>query len=51
MIHLGTLVYSFIDNPFFKEISVVDAQLTVKARRDLEDIITLSEQIRKSGEQ
>jgi hypothetical protein len=30
--------------------SVVDNQLTTKARRDLEDIIELSGQIRKSSE-
>lgn len=50
VIHLGTLIFSFIDNPFFKEISVVDTQLTVKARQDLEAIIELSRQIKKNNE-
>ena len=51
VLKLGRLIFSFIDNPFFKEASVVDTQLTTKARRDLEDIIELSGQIKKSSEQ
>ena len=51
VLKLGRLIFSFIDNPFFKEASVVDTQLTTKARRDLEDIIELSGQIRKTSEQ
>src|SRR6266850_3521794 len=50
VLKLGRLIFSFIDNPFFKEASVVDTQLTTKARRDLEDIIELSGQIRKTSE-
>ena len=51
VLKLGRLIFSFVDNPFFKEASVIDAQLTIKARRDLEDIIELSGQIKKSSEQ
>jgi hypothetical protein len=51
ILRLGCLIFIFIDNPFFKEASVVDTQLTAKARRDLEDIIELSGQIKKSTEQ
>jgi len=51
VLRLGRLIFSFVDNPFFKEASVVDTQLTTKARRDLEDIIELSGQIKKSSEQ
>jgi len=51
VLKLGRLIFSFVDNPFFKEASVVDAQMTTKARRDLEDIIELSGQIKKSSEQ
>lgn len=51
VLKLGRLIFSFVDNPFFKEASVVDTQLTTKARRDLEDIIELSGQIKKSSEQ
>jgi hypothetical protein len=50
IIRLGTLIYSFVDNPFFKEINVVDAQEAAKARRDLADIITLSAEIKKDNE-
>ena len=51
VLKLGRLIFSFVDNPFFKEASVVDTQLTTKARRDLEDIIKLSGQIKRSSEQ
>ena len=51
VIRLGRLIFSFVDNPFFKEASVFDTQLTTKARRDLEDIIELSGQIKRSSEQ
>ena len=51
VLKLGRLIFSFVDNPFFKEASVVDTQLTTKARRDLEDIIELSGQIKRSSEQ
>lgn len=51
VLRLGRLIFSFVDNPFFKEASVVDTQLTTKARRDLEDIIELSGQIKKGTEQ
>ena len=50
VVKLGRLIFSFIDNPFFKEVSVVDTQQTAKARRDLEDIIQLSELIKKNSE-
>ena len=46
---MGRLIFSFVDNPFFKEASVVDTELTTKARRDLEDIIELSAQIKKNS--
>jgi hypothetical protein len=51
VLNLGRLIFSFVDNPFFKEASVVDTQLTTKARRDLEDIIELSGQIKRNSEQ
>jgi hypothetical protein len=47
VITLGRTVFHFIDNPFFKEASVVDAQQTATARRDLKSIISLSTEIRK----
>ena len=50
ILNLVRVVYRFVDNPFFKEASVVDTQLTTAARRDLEHIIKLSETLKKSSE-
>jgi len=50
VVRLGRLIFSFIDNPFFKEASVIDTHQTAKARRDLEEIIQLSERIKKSSD-
>jgi hypothetical protein len=47
---LGKLIFDFVENPFFKEVSVVDTHLTTKARRDLEEIIELSGQIKNNSE-
>ncbi|HEX8138701.1 MAG TPA: hypothetical protein VF544_14135 [Pyrinomonadaceae bacterium] len=47
---LGKLIAGFAHNPVFKEPKVVDAQMSAKARRDLEEIIELSGQLRKSSE-
>ena len=47
---LARVVFRFVDNPFFKESSVVDTELTTKARRDLEEIIALSEDIKSSSD-
>ncbi len=47
---LDKLIMSFVTNPVFKSTGVVDSQLSVKARRDLEDIIELSDRIKKNAE-
>lgn len=47
---LGELIYGFAHNPIFKEANVVDVQMLAKARRDLEEIIELSGQVKKSSE-
>ncbi|HEX8634209.1 MAG TPA: hypothetical protein VF703_08675 [Pyrinomonadaceae bacterium] len=47
---LEGLVKSFVWNPVFQQSGVVDVQNSARARRDLEDIIKLSEQIRKAAE-
>lgn len=50
---LGELVADFASNPIFKgrnAVDVVDVQLSAKARRDLEEIIELSSQVKKSSE-
>jgi hypothetical protein len=47
---LGELIYGFVRNPIFKEANVVDVQMLAKARRELEEIIELSGQVKKSSE-
>jgi hypothetical protein len=47
---LDELIQSFIQNPIFSDSGAIDKQLAARARRDLEDIISLSEKIRKSAE-
>jgi hypothetical protein len=47
---LGKLIAGFAHNPAFKEPKVIDAQMSAKARRDLEEIIELSGQLRKTSE-
>jgi hypothetical protein len=41
---------SFLTNPIFSDTGGVDAQLALRARHDLEDIIKLSDKLRKSAE-
>ncbi len=48
---LGPLIVGFAHNPIFKETKVLDAQLSTKARCDLEEIIELSGQVKKTSEQ
>jgi hypothetical protein len=48
---LGELVAVFAENPIFQTEGVVDVKLSAKARRDLEEIIKLSNQVKKSNEQ
>jgi hypothetical protein len=47
---LDSLILSFVTNPVFKEVGVIDTRLGIKARRDLERIIELSEKVKKSAE-
>ena len=44
---LSKLIDSFVSNPMLSQRHVVDATLSLKASRDLEDIIVLSGEIRK----
>lgn len=50
IVALESAVKSFVWNPVFQQSGVVDVQNSARAGRDLEDIIKLSEQIRKSAE-
>ncbi len=47
---LSDLIEEFVSNPMFEQSKVVDARLSSKARRDIEAIIELSSQIKRSGE-
>jgi len=47
---LDRLILEFVNNPIFKEAHIVDVQLSAKARRDLEDIIEVSDRVKKSSE-
>jgi hypothetical protein len=45
IVDMARLILDFTDNPFFKEASVLETQQAEKARRDLDEIIRLSEAI------
>ncbi|HEX8141323.1 MAG TPA: hypothetical protein VF553_01930 [Pyrinomonadaceae bacterium] len=47
---LSQLIVGFVHNPLFRKPGVVDVRDAAKARRDLEEIIKLSEQVKKSSE-
>jgi hypothetical protein len=48
---LDRLVYSFVHNPGFQSVKVVDAEWSARARSDLEGIIELSGRLKRSSEQ
>jgi hypothetical protein len=48
---LDKLITEFAHNPLFTEANTRDAELLVKARRDLAEIIALSEHIKKTTEE
>lgn len=48
---LDNLIIEFTHNPMFTESNTRNAELLVKARRDLAEIVTLSEHIKKSTEE
>ena len=47
---LDKLIVGFARNPYFKEMKVFNVELSSQAGRDLEEIIALSERIKKSSE-
>ena len=47
---LNELLDSFLHNPIFGDTGETDLQLAAKARRDLDNIIVLSEKVRKNAE-
>ncbi|HWW75041.1 MAG TPA: hypothetical protein VNZ44_06590 [Pyrinomonadaceae bacterium] len=50
LLALGQLVERFVRNPIFREVNVIDAQSSTRARRDLQSIITISERLRRESE-
>ena len=47
---LHSLIDGFLRNPIFSDSGAIDMRLAAKARRDLEDIILLSDKLRKNAE-
>lgn len=47
---LNKLIDSFLHNPIFSDAGAIDQQLAAKARRDLDDIILLSDKLRKNAD-
>jgi hypothetical protein len=47
---LNKLLDSFLHNPIFSDAGAIDMQLAAKARRDLDDIIVLSDKVRKNAD-
>jgi len=45
---LGSSITDFVDNPVFKNARVVDTKLLIKAGDDLEEVIELSDWVKKS---
>jgi hypothetical protein len=50
LVTLNKLIDSFLHNPIFSDAGSIDMQLAAKARRDLEDIIVLSDKVRKNAD-
>lgn len=50
LLTLDKLIDEFVSSPVFESAKVVDAQLSAKARRSLDEIIVLGGQIKKSSE-
>ena len=50
LVALNKLLDSFLNNPIFSDAGAIDLQLAAKARRDLDDIIVLSDQLRKNAD-
>jgi hypothetical protein len=47
---LNKLLDSFLNNPIFSDAGAIDLQLAAKARGDLNDIIVLSDKLRKNAD-
>ena len=49
LLMLGRLVNRFVRSPLFREVNVIDAQVSTRTRRDLEGIIELSGRLKKES--
>jgi hypothetical protein len=47
LVMLRRLVERFVRSPLFREVNVIDAQVSTRARRDLEGIVELSGRLKK----
>jgi hypothetical protein len=47
LLNLDRLIRSFVTNPVFTDVNVINAELAAKARGDLDEIIDLSDKIKK----
>lgn len=50
LVMLRRLVERFVRSPLFREVNVIDAQISTRARRDLEGIVELSGRLKKDCE-
>ena len=50
LLALGQLVERFVHNPIFREVNVIDAQASARARRDLQAIIAISDRLKRESE-
>src|SRR5215204_5281166 len=50
LVMLRRLVERFVRSPLFREVNVIDAQISTRARRDLEGIVELSGKLKKDCE-
>jgi hypothetical protein len=50
LVMLRKLVDRFVRSPFFRDVNVIDAQVSTRARRDLEGIVELSGRLKKDCE-
>ena len=48
---LHKAIGNFVENPVFEKLGVVDAKLSARASRDLEQIILVSKQVKKNSEE
>jgi hypothetical protein len=48
--NLSNLIETFVRNPMFEQVKLVDSQLSSRAQHDLEAIVGLSSEIKRTSE-